>query len=301
MASMVFPETLIQKKKNMVTTDGTPFGNISLNVFRGAENGPPLVFVHGVLRCWQDFRPLFPYFGYDWTCHAVDHRGHGESERAGGDYEVLHYAGDIIQFIESQFEVPVVIYGHSLGAMVAAVAAAELGNRIAGAILEDPPFHTMGDRIAQTPLLSYFQGVRDVVNRYREPWEIGPALAEIEIVDPRTQTVNKLADTRSETAILFAAKCLSKVDPAVLDPIVEGRWLNQFDLETVTRAIECPVLLLQADPEAGGMLTDHDAALMKQIKPNLFHVKYPNAGHQLHWTRRESVVSDVTQFVYGPV
>ena len=87
----------------MVTTDGTPFGNLSLNVYRGPEAGTPLIFVHGVLRCWQDFRPLFPYFGYDWTCFALDHRGHGGSERAGGEYEVMHYVGDIVQFVETQF------------------------------------------------------------------------------------------------------------------------------------------------------------------------------------------------------
>lgn len=281
----------------MVTTDGTPFDNLSLNVYRGNETGAPLVFVHGVLRCWQDFRPLFPYFSYDWTCYALDHRGHGDSQRASGDYEVMHYVGDVVQFVESQFEEPILLYGHSLGAMVVAAAAAELGERIGGVILEDPPFETMGSRIAETPLLSYFQGIHEVVKQFHEPWEIAPALANIEMTDPQTGQKQRVGDTRDEATLLFAAKCLSKIDPRVLEPIVESRWLNRYDLQQVTEMMACPALLLQADSQYGGMLVDEDVALMKSLKPNLFHVKFNGAGHQLHWTRREEVISAVTSFL----
>ena len=284
----------------MVTTDGTPFGNLSLNVFQGPENGPPLIFVHGVLRAWQDFRPLFPYFNYDWTCYSLDHRGHGDSERADGDYEVMHYVGDVVQFVETQFDQPVVLYGHSLGAMVVAAVAAELNQRIAGAILEDPPFHTMGNRIGKTPLLSYFQGIRDVVREFRNPWEIGPALAELVITDPATGSTQKVRDTRDETQIMYAAKCLAKVDPRVLDPIVEERWLNQYDPSRVFELIDCPTLVLQGDPACGGMLVDDDVQMIKSLKPNLFHVKFEGAGHQLHWTRREEVLSAVSAFLITP-
>ncbi|MEC9093881.1 MAG: alpha/beta hydrolase [Planctomycetota bacterium] len=284
----------------MVTTDGTPFDPLSLNVYQGHQTGPPLVFVHGVLRCWQDFRPLFPYLGYDWTCVALDQRGHGESERVPKQYEVMHYVGDVVQFVESQFEQPVILYGHSLGAMVVAAVAAELGNKIGGAILEDPPFETMGSRIQETPLLSYFNGIRDVVHAHREPWAIASALAEVKIVDPVSGVIQKLSDIRDEASLIFAAKCLAKIDPGVLDPIVESRWLRNYDFQQVTQMIECPMLVLQGDPNAGGMLTDEDVSIMKSLKPNLFHVKFHGGGHQLHWTRREELINAVTSFLVTP-
>ena len=253
-----------------------------------------------MLRCWQDFSPLFPYFGHDWTCFALDHRGHGDSQRAQGDYEVMHYVGDVVQFVETQFDEPVILYGHSLGAMVVAAVAAELGDRIGGVILEDPPFETMGARIGQTPLLSYFTGIREVVRNHREPWEIAPALGEVTITDPISGRVQKVKETRDEAALLFAAKCLARLDPQVLDPIVETRWLNQYDFRQITELMSCPALLLQGDPECGGMLTDEDVSIMKSIKPNLFHVRFQGAGHQLHWTRREDLISAVTQFLVTP-
>ena len=284
----------------MVTTDGTPFGDLALNVFCGPDTGPPLVFVHGVLRCWQDFRPLFPYFSYDWTCYSLDHRGHGESEHSPGDYEVLDYVSDVQQFVETQFDEPVVMYGHSLGAMVVAAVAAKLDDKVMGAILEDPPFETMGTRIGETSLLSYFQGIKSVVTELREPWEIGPALAEVEFFDPVSKTTKRVSEIRNEVEIMYAAKCLSRIDPTVLDPIVEGRWLNGYDLADISKSIPCPTLLLQGDPDQGGMLIDEDVAIMKQKKPNLFHVKYNGAGHQLHWTNREEVLRAVSSFLITP-
>lgn len=284
----------------MVTTDGTPFENLALNVFAGQENGPPMIFIHGVLRCWQDFRPLLPYFGYDWQCFALDHRGHGQSEHAGGNYRVTDYVGDIAQFVENQFDEPVILYGHSLGGMVVAGVAAELGEKVGGIVMEDPPFETMGKRIKQTPLHSYFDGIRDVVVKYTEPEEIAPALANVIITDPKTGATQRAGDTRDETAILFAAKCLAKIDPQVLDPIVDGTWLEGYDFLSVTSNIACPALLLQADSNYGGMLFDSDVDAMKGLKPNLFHVKFEGGSHQLHWTKREEVCSAVTAFLLTP-
>ncbi len=43
----------------------------------GAANGPPLVFLHGVLRGWHDFAPLFAAVQPRWQPVAVDFRGHG--------------------------------------------------------------------------------------------------------------------------------------------------------------------------------------------------------------------------------
>jgi pimeloyl-ACP methyl ester carboxylesterase len=284
----------------MVTTDGTPLGELALNVFRGPENGPPLIFLHGVLRSWQDLRPLIPYFSFEWTCYAVDHRGHGGSDRGNDNYTVVDYVGDIVQFVTTQFDEPIVLYGHSLGAMVVAGVAAELGDRVAGIIMEDPPFETMGSRIHKTPLLGYFESIQRVRQQFSAPEDILPALSEILIIHPITGEQQRLSETRDEAALLFAAKCLSKVDPSVFAPIVQSRWLEGFNYLDVTHSLSCPGLLLQADPACGGMLTDEDVAAMKSIKKNLFHVKFPGGSHLLHWAKRDPVLSAVTAFLANP-
>src|SRR5687767_921873 len=100
----------------------------TLNVSTGPATGPPLVLLHGVTRRWQDYAPLLPTLTLRWHVHALDFRGHGKSDRtAEGAYRVADYVADAAALLRDVGK-PSVVYGHSLGAMVAAgVAAAEPG------------------------------------------------------------------------------------------------------------------------------------------------------------------------------
>src|SRR4029453_4113097 len=93
---------------------------LALNVAVGASTGGPLLFIHGVLRRWQDFVPLIPGFAPWWHVHALDLRGHGLSDRRKGEDRVADYARDVVRLLEARWREPVILYGHSLGAMVAA-------------------------------------------------------------------------------------------------------------------------------------------------------------------------------------
>jgi hypothetical protein len=87
----------------------------ALNVASGPENGPPLLFLHGVGRLWQDFLPLVPRFACRWQIFAVDFRGHGQSDFAPGKYLVTDYVRDALFVAREVIGKPLVVYGHSLG------------------------------------------------------------------------------------------------------------------------------------------------------------------------------------------
>src|SRR5947209_9478255 len=91
----------------------------SLNCARGPAHGPPMLFLHGVLRCWQDFLPLIAPLTTRWHVHALDFRGHGRSSPRSGRYRVVDYVEDAAAFLRHGCDEPAVVYGHSLGAMVA--------------------------------------------------------------------------------------------------------------------------------------------------------------------------------------
>jgi pimeloyl-ACP methyl ester carboxylesterase len=55
-------------------------GQLQLNAAGGPRNGPPLILLHGVTRCWQDWRPVLPELMTRWQVFALDYRGHGGSE-----------------------------------------------------------------------------------------------------------------------------------------------------------------------------------------------------------------------------
>jgi pimeloyl-ACP methyl ester carboxylesterase len=260
--------------------------------------GPPLVLLHGVLRCHQDFVPLLPELAFRHRCLAVDQRGHGQSTQVTGEYRVSDYTQDAAEFIQQTFpDQQVILFGHSLGAMVAAEVAAQWPEHISAIILEDPPFQTMGKRIETTPLASYFRGVREAIASFTTTQDLARKLAEINITDPVSGNSWKLADVRDEPTLRFAAACLGKVDPTVLDPICAGKWLDGYDELQTFASIACPVLALQADPAAGGMLVDEDLQQMRDTISDFQHVRFPSAGHLLHWSHREALMQSVNAFL----
>ena len=203
---------------------------------------------------------------------APDHRGHGGSERAAS-YLVTDYVADAVRFVREEIAAPVVIHGHSLGAMAAAAVAAELPEFVRGVVLEDPPFRTMGERIHGAAWQEQFIGMREVARAGSGVEQLTDALAAIRI-GPRT-----LGEMRDRAALRWSAECLARLDPEVLTPLIEGRWLDGYDLAAITARIRCPVVVLQADPAAGGALTDEDARAFSTAR--LEH--FPGCGHLLHW------------------
>ena len=256
----------------------------------GAE-GPPLVLLHGVTRCRDDWRPVLPALGRDWRVIAADHRGHGDSGRAEG-YLVADYVADAVRLVRDAIGEPVVILGHSLGAMVAAGVAAAVPDLVRGAILEDPPFHGMGARIAGTAWQPLFAGMQAAARRGGTVDDLAKALADI-VLPTADGGTTRLGALRDPAALAWSAACLARLDPEVFVPLVAGRWLDGYDPVGVARQIRCPVVLLHADPRAGGALADDEAAAFATAVADCHVERFPGAGHLLHWQVPDRVVAAV--------
>lgn len=243
--------------------------------------GPPLLLLHGVTRAHGDWAPLLDGLDPQQRVIAVDQRGHGRSGRAEG-YRVVDYVADAVRLVSDVIGGPVVILGHSLGAMVAAGVAAALPDNVRGVVLEDPPFQTMGERIAGSAWQAQFLGMQQAAATGGSIDELAAAVAGIVLPRPGGGTV-RLGELRDADAIRWSATCLSHLDPRVLAPVIEGRWLEGYDPLAVARAIRCPVRLLQADPAAGGALADDECAAFAAAVADCCVERYPGIGHGIHW------------------
>jgi pimeloyl-ACP methyl ester carboxylesterase len=274
-------------------TDGIRF-----RVVVGPAVGPPLILLHGVTRSWRDWLPLSSRLASRWQLIGLDFRGHGASGRApSAKYHVRDYQAEVVGLIRSLVNRPCILVGHSLGAMVAAAVAAELPDRVVGVIMEDPPFDTMGERIGETVFFSQFVGLQRLLGR---PWDeisLAQALGDLILHDPKTGSSFRLGDRRDEASRIFHASCLLRMDRAVLDPIVAGTWLEGYQRESLMRQIACPSLLLQADPAAGGMLTDADAADCRAWLRDPTFVRFDGVSHLIHTTTPEGWWGAVKPFL----
>ena len=273
-------ESILAKSLNLATNE--------------SDAGSTVLFLHGVLRNWRTFHPLLESLQAETRLAALDFRGHGASEPAPEAYLVRDYVEDAHKALEQVTDRRNIVYGHSLGAMVALAVAAEAPDRVDGLILEDPPFSTMGGRLPDLPLHRFFLGVQECLHDSISPSSLFRGFSEMIVGEDDEGNPVRVQDQRGEAARRFSAESLGRIDPDVLQPIIEGRWLEGYDLESLARRVRCPVVVFQADESVGGMLTDPDAAaLRKTWQSQCEWIKLQGVGHTIHWAQPDAILEKI--------
>lgn len=219
-------------------------------------SAPPLLLLHGVSRRGGTFLPALPWFLPRYAVHALDHRGHGASGRAPG-YLVRDYAADAVR-VAGGLGGPVVLYGHSLGALVALLTAAALPGRIAAVVAEDPPGPGFLARVGEGDYRPIFDLYRRHAGSPLPVPELARLLDAAVLESPAGGTPRRFGAIRDSAGVRLTAACLKALDPAVLDPLLSGTWLEGVDWPAALAAVACPVLLLRGEPALGGMLPAAD-------------------------------------------
>ncbi len=127
-------------------------GDLTFHYIQWGEQGPPIIFVHGLTAnafCFQAFADdLAP----DHRVFAYDLRGRGDSDKPESGYSVPIHAADLVELIdELELNRPVVV-GHSLGALVGLYFAAHYPEKLSKLVLIDAgaplPWKTAEDQFA---------------------------------------------------------------------------------------------------------------------------------------------------------
>lgn len=113
-------------------------GKVVLNYAEGWGSGASLVLLHGGSARWQYFEDLIPDLALHWRLFIPDLRGHGRSGRVAWEYALQDYAEDIAAFLRG-VSGPAFLFGHSLGGMVALMAARLCPELVRGVIVGDAP------------------------------------------------------------------------------------------------------------------------------------------------------------------
>jgi len=208
--------------------------------------------------------------------------------RTPGAYRVVDYARDAAAIVRATTD-PVILFGHSLGAVTAASIAASEPNRVRAVILEDPPSAAFVAKLNTTPYFTQFTEVRKLAGQNRPVADVARDLANIRLPQPNGATA-RLGDLRDATALRFSARCITELDPAVFDPVLDGSWFTGYDEAAIWKAIKCPVLLLRGEEARGGMLPATDADRMTKTISDCTRVDLPGVGHLIHWLATEQCV-----------
>ena len=249
-------------------------GTVNLNYVETSPGGTPLLLLHGYALRWQSLAKLIPDLEEDYHVYALDLRGRGKSDRSDS-YRMQDYMTDIAAFIENCIKEPAILFGHSLGGMISVMVAANYPGHVKGIIL--------GDSVLSQEFLKQFsEGHKDVTAFWRQ-------LANTESIETiTTELKNQLMPVPGRQELIpayqvmgednpffdFMATTLSQMDPKVLTADIDhfDETFSEYRTEELFPKIQCPVLLMQGDPELGGLMRDEDVKFAMSLLPKGNHI-----------------------------
>lgn len=104
---------------------------------KGLEDRPKLVFLHGLMGSWTNWRRIITAFEGSFQVLAYDQRGHGKSFRPQTGYTPQDYAQDLRVILDELGWDKISLVGHSMGGRNAFVFAAQYPERVERLVVED--------------------------------------------------------------------------------------------------------------------------------------------------------------------
>ena len=253
-------------------------GKVVLNYAEGPATGPLLVMLHGGSGRWQLYTWMLAELAEGCHVYAPDMRGHGKSGWVPWSYTIQDYVNDIGTFLRG-VSGPAVLMGHSLGGIIAAATAKACPDLVRALIVVDAPLDaaTWGkhlqessEKIAAWRALSGGTHTVDEIERLLGDAPEGSSTMR-EIFGEGSPVIHELAER------------LYSHDPDVLGMLMDDyeKVAAGYEMEKVLPAIQCPVLLLQADPSAGGVLTDEEVQRALPLLANPTHKRFSGMDHML--------------------
>jgi pimeloyl-ACP methyl ester carboxylesterase len=235
---------------------------LSLHTFRWGRSGnPPALLVHGVqasANSWWRIADALAHGGLHVT--APDLRGHGQSP-PGRRYGLADFAADLLE-LGTGWDL---VVGHSLG-----------GTLVAHLLADEPDFARRA--VLLDPVLRLPEEDFDTI--------VAGQLAELAAADVAALQVAHPAWHPEDCRIKAqaAAACSPFVNEAVL------RENRPWDYSELLARTQIPMLVLGADPAAGGML---DPVLAESLAASNALVRYhklSGVGHSVHRDQPQIVI-----------
>jgi pimeloyl-ACP methyl ester carboxylesterase len=249
-------------------------GGLTLAVRSLGSDGAPLMLLHGLGvsgAVWQGIGRLLGTFT---RLAAPDLRGHGDSDKPSAGYLPRDYVGDIAALAAHEPARPRAVLGHSLGAVIAALLAAERPELMSRVILVDPPFDAERPReqIATVERL-----------RHAEP---GALEAELMRQEPGMgELYAKALASLYRTAADGAFQAVLRAEPGYPQAVA------------ALGNVKIPALVIAADPRLDAALGAEAAERVASLLPNGRLLTIPGARHAVHASKPREFARAVREFL----
>ncbi|MBT2210003.1 alpha/beta fold hydrolase [Actinomadura sp. NEAU-AAG7] len=235
-------------------------------------DGVEMLAVHGHFGGARTFASLAHALAGRVRVTAVDQRGHGHAAHRD-DYGVDAYVADLAAFVRDRDMAPAVLYGHSMGGVVAFHLAARHPELVRALVLEDAPV------VVEPPVLD----TRPWTRRTATLMDLGAAVIGEGIPDP-AYFLEGAIRYPDGWGLPFDHEGLFRSEELLL-----GEYWTEW------LAVRCPALLMHGT--GSFVLPTALAREMAERRPGTSYVEFPGCGHWIHDDDVAGVASAVTEFL----
>jgi pimeloyl-ACP methyl ester carboxylesterase len=249
-------------------------GKVKINYLDyGSTSVEPLVMLHGGAWCWQEYLSLIPSLSQRWHIYALDLRGNGRSGWMAEHYRLEDFTEDTVEFVR-QLNAPAVLIGHSIGGVIALMAAARCPEKVKALIIEDPTLTLENYKRIIDSSRDMFNLWLDLKKSAQSEKELSLALADRYKAYPGV----------TSTWILFFARCLWQLDPTYFNALLYdfNGFTMGYDYKQILAKIKCPILFIRGEVRLGAVMSDDEILWLKRNFSNVRYAQIKGVGHLLH-------------------
>ncbi len=246
--------------------------------WNGISAGTPVVFLHGfgdMAECWFG---LVDRLGLVQPTYLLDAPGHGASP-VDPEVDYMEQLVDTAGAFIGTLQEPVLLVGHSMGALEAMYLAGDLPHRVRGIVLEDPP---LAPDLSPWRDPALFEGLFGFLSSMRAQGHAA-AIERAHAEKPRWDAVEYEPWVRSKQ---------------IADVAIRANFtIHREPMETTLERIACPALLLTGNPKRGAIVEAASARWAQEHCPTLTLRNFPSASHDVRRDQADAVAPVVREFI----
>jgi pimeloyl-ACP methyl ester carboxylesterase len=259
-----------RKHQRWVILDGQPINVIELG------EGPPLVFVHGLIERWTQWVEQLSTFADKHRVIAMDLPGFGDSPMPAEKISISGYARMIEKLLDVLQLSAAAFVGHSMGGFTSVELAINFPERVQRLVLVSPAGLSTYNNSRNLLLVAQMRRFRQIVDPYHARLaahaELLARRPRLRLLDPTTHIVARHSDRLPAPFVAEFVRGLGA--PGYIEGM---EAIFNYDYRDRLGEIACPTLIVWGERDA--VVTAKDADLYERLIPNSRKVIFRDTGH----------------------
>lgn len=243
----------------------------------GDPNGPVVLLIHGYADSSFSYSRVIPMLDKRYRIIAIDQRGHGDTDKPEGGYEMRDFAADVSAFLDAKSIDSAIVVGHSMGSFVAMQAALDFPKRVSRLVL-------IGT--ASTANNKETRGLQDAVNQLSDPVP-SQFVRDFQVGASSPKLPKEFLDTVVNESLKLPANVWKQALAGVMAK----------DYKTDLKRIKVPVTIFWGERET--MFVRDEQDILTKNLPNSKLVIYSGLGHSPHWEDPDRFARDLNGLLAG--